>query len=331
METDQISVVGVDVSKASFDAYLLDEKGKKQTLKLKNEQEGFYKLLASLPKEGNVKVVMEASGPYYYQLACFLHEQAVDVVVENPLVIKRFSQMKLQRTKTDKADAMVIWQYGSLMQTKLWQPLKENYLKIKQLYARRELLEKYKHGTARQLEAFMATGRLAECLEMQMQQDLKQLEEKIKAIDKQLVELIKQENAELKKQLESIPGIGPKASLLLIVSLRGFEDFQNYKQVISYLGLSPRIFESGTSVKGKAKICKMGMGKVRACLYMAALSAKKHNKACREIYGRLRARGKAHRQAMIAVVNKLLKQAFALVQSGQMYNPDHLIKNLNTK
>jgi transposase len=321
MEKDQVFVVGVDVSKATFDVYFQDTAGKKHHKKLLNEQPGFQTLLSSLPKEKKIKVVMEASGPYYYQLACFLYEKGLEVAVMNPLVIKRFCQMQLQRTKTDKADAKAIFQYGSLMQTKAWQPLGENYQKIKQLYARRRQLLKHQHATGRQLEAFLATGAVDAWLKQQICKELQELTETIQAMDEALDRLIEKENGPLKQQLESIPGIGPKTSLLLIVSLRGFEGFTNYRQVISYLGLSPRSFESGSSVKGKAKICKMGMGQVRACLYMAARAAKRYNTSCKELYERLRNRGKTHRQAMIAVVNKLLKQAFALVQSGEMYNP----------
>ena len=331
MKKDQVFVVGVDVSKATFDVYFLDQKGKKQQLKLKNHKEGFLELLSSLPKEKKGKVVMEASGPYYYQLASFLYENGIEVAVMNPLVIKRFCQMQLQRTKTDKADAKAIWHYGSLMQTKAWQPLKQNYLKIKQLYTRRKELVKHQKATLQQLESFLATGQVDKWLKEEMLKDIEELKAAIKSIDNKLEELIEQENGALKEQLESIPGIGPKASLLLIVCLRGFEGFENYRQVISYLGLSPRTFESGTSVKGKAKICKMGMGQIRACLYMAAISAKKYNKACKELYERLRTKGKAHKQAMIAVVNKLLKQAFALVQSGEMFNPAYHLSYTKTK
>lgn len=331
MEKDQVFVVGVDVSKATFDVYFQDAAAKKHQLKLENSQLGFQGLLSSLPKEKKIKVVMEASGPYYYQLACFLYEKGLQVAVMNPLVIKRFCQMQLQRTKTDKADAKAIWHYGSLIQTKAWQPLKENYQSIKQLYTRRRQLLKHQHATERQLEAFKATGQLEQWLKQQMLQELEQLKETIHAIDEALDRLIEKENGPLKQQLESIPGIGPKASLLLIVSLRGFEGFDNYRQVISYLGLSPRTFESGSSIKGKAKICKMGMGQVRACLYMAARAAKRYNTSCKELYERLRSKGKTHKQAMIAVVNKLIKQAFALVQSGEMYNPSYGLNLASTK
>lgn len=321
MHTNQHFILGLDISKATFDVYFITPEGKPVSLVLANELKGFKKLLKLLSAYSPVKLVMEASGPYYYALACFLHEQQIEVAVINPLVIKRFIQMQLKRAKTDKADAKSIYEYGKMIKTPTWQPLKENYLKIKQYYTARKQHLKHYHVLSQQLESFQVMGATNALLVKMMRQDLKQTQSRIKAIEAQMEALIQEENAELKEHLESIPGIGPKTSLLLIVALRGFQPFDNHKQVISYLGLSPRIFESGTSVKGKAKICKMGMGEVRSCLYMAARSARIYNPACKALYDRLRAKGKAHKLAMIAVVNKLLKQAFALAKSGQSFEP----------
>lgn len=329
MEKPKLSVVGVDISKAYFDYYLINADGKKTKGRLSNDKEGFKALIKTIPSDS--WIVMEASGPYYYQLACFLYEKGVKVSVINPLVIRRFMQMQLKRVKTDSADAESIAAYGELMELKPWQPLKENYLKIKQWYTIRKQLVKHLLATTQQKEAFLSTGKLDSKIRAALDEEIMQLKKKISNIEKQMEELIEEENGALKEQLESIPGIGPKTSLLLIVALRGFENFQNYKQVISYLGLSPRIYESGSSVRGKAKICKMGMAEVRKCLYMAARSAKLYNKACKELYERLRKKGKAHRVVMIAVVNKLLKQAFAIVEAGTLYEKDYQPKQLETK
>ncbi len=239
--------------------------------------------------------------------------------------------MQLKRVKSDAADAKGIAAYGKLMELKPWQPLKEGYLKIKQWYTVRKQLLKHLHATTQQIEAFLAAGKLDKNIKATLEDEIRQLNKKISHVEKQMHELIEQENSALKEQLESIPGIGPKTSLLLIVALRGFEGFDNYKQVISYLGLSPRIYESGSSVRGKSKICKMGMSEVRKCLYMAARSARKYNGTCKDLYERLRAKGKAHRQAMIAVVNKLLKQAFAIVEEGTLYEKEYQPKLAETK
>lgn len=329
MEKQEQTYIGVDISKAKFDIYFKSATGQETKAKLDNNAAGFAELLSHLPSEP--WVVMEASGPYYYQLACFLYDQGITVSVVNPLVIKRFSQMQLSRTKTDSADAKSIAEYGSLLQMNPWKPLKACYLEIKQWYAYRKQLLKHRHAVQMKLEAFVSTGELNSLLRESIDDELFRLDENIKGVDRHLDRLIEQENSQLREQLESVPGIGPKTSLLLIVALRGFEDFQNYKQVISYLGLSPRIYESGTSVKGKAKICKMGMSEVRKCLYMAARSARAYNKACTELYTRLRAKGKAHRVAMVAVVNKLIKQAFTIVRSDGYYVQDHYTTRVVTK
>jgi transposase len=329
MQEVKPTVVGVDISKAYFDYFFTDADSKKTKGRLINDKLGFQQLQKIIPS--NSWVVMEASGPYYYQLACFLYGKGIKVAVVNPLVIRRFMQMQLQRAKTDSADAKGIAAFGKLIELKPWQPLKESYLKIKQWYTIRKQLLKHLHATTQQMEAFLAAGKLDKNIKTTLEEEIRQLNKKISHVEKQMNELIEEENSALKEQLESIPGIGPKTSLLLIVALRGFENFNNYKQVISYLGLSPRIYESGSSVRGKSRICKMGMSEVRKCLYMAARSARKYNTACKELYERLRTKGKAHRVAMIAVVNKLLKQAFAIVEAGTLFEKDYQPKQLETK
>lgn len=99
MKKDQVFVVGVDISKANVNVYFQDAEGIEHHLKLENGQQGFQSLLSSLPKEERIKEVLGASGPYYYQLDCFLYEKGIAVAVMNPLVIKRFCQMQLKRTK----------------------------------------------------------------------------------------------------------------------------------------------------------------------------------------------------------------------------------------
>ncbi len=129
--------------------------------------------------------------------------------------------------------------------------------------------------------------------------------------------------AEMLEDIKSIPGLGKKTAMALIVLSGGFERFDDYRKLSSYIGICPRLFESGTSVKGKARICKMGMSRIRAMLYICAWSAKRCNKACKELYERLVAKGKAKKLALIAVANKLLKQAFAIATQKTKYNENY--------
>lgn len=312
---------GVDISKSYFDvAY--EQNGSKYHYRMTNDLAGFTKLLSLLDIKVH-HVVMEASGPYYLKLATWLYDQQMAVSVINPLVIRRFCQMKLSRAKTDKKDALLIAQYGKTQQPPIWTPEPAYILELRQMQATLDQLNKSRTGLNKQIEAFdhnTATSK----------DNIKAIRIVINCIDLQItdIELKMQQLAELYhstlyKQLQSIPGLGKKTALLLIVVSGGFKKFSNAKQLSSYFGLSPRIFESGTSVKGKAKITKMGMSRIRAMLYVCAWSAKKCNQACKEMYDRLVAKGKSKRLALIAVANKLVKQAFAIATQNTTYEPNY--------
>ncbi|AMR29485.1 hypothetical protein A0257_21915 [Hymenobacter psoromatis] len=124
----------------------------------------------------------------------------------------------------------------------------------------------------------------------------------------------------------SIPGIGRKPAGMLLLFAGGFTHFDSYRQVIALAGLSPREHTSGTSIRGKVRITKMGGGLIRGKLFMCSLSAKKANAVCATLFDRLVAKGKNKKLALIAVCNKLLKQAFAIIKSGVPYQADF---NLN--
>ena len=128
------------------------------------------------------------------------------------------------------------------------------------------------------------------------------------------------------ERLKSIPGIGPKTAIMLTVITGDFEKFENYKQLIAYVGFSPRLYQSGTSVKGKGHICKMGKSQIRKLMYLCSWSAKKCNKGCIEMYNRLKEKGKPERVIKIALANKLLKQAFSIIKNKTYYTENFVEK-----
>lgn len=310
--------VGIDISKLSFDVAVC-QTSKYKYYKFSNTTDGFEGFSKLLDKENSV-CVMEASGPYYLQLATYLSEKGYSVSVINPLVIKRFCQMLMSRTKTDKKDAYMIAEYGKTEQPSLWKSDSDYVLELKQMQAYLEQLNKNRTGFIRQKEAFKHNSVESSAVGTSLDSVLEKLEQEIKEIEKKMEVIIKTHHQEMFEQLQSIPGLGKKTSLFLIVISGGFEKFENPKQLASYIGIVPRIFESGTSVKGKSKICKMGMSKIRAMLYVCAWSAKKYNQACKDLYERLVESGKSKKLALIAVVNKLLKQAFAIATKKEYYS-----------
>lgn len=311
--------VGIDISKLTFDVAISSSEDKYKYFKFANNHEGFAMFLEYLSASDSI-CVMEASGPYYLKLATFLSEQLIDVCVINPLVIRRFSQMRMSRAKTDKKDAMLIAEYGKTEKPDLWRPEAAYVLELKQLQAYLEQLNKNRTGFTVQKEAFNQNPIKSETLDKSINSVTETIDQEIKQIEKCMELIIKTHHQEMFDQLRSIPGMGSKTSLFLIVISGGFSKFNNHKQLASYVGISPRIFESGTSVKGRPKICKMGMSKIRAMLYVCAWSAKRCNKSCKELYDRLVEKGKSKKLALIAVVNKLLKQAFAIATKKEYYS-----------
>lgn len=313
--------IGIDISKASFDV-AIEKAGLYIHYKLSNDEKGFKALFDLLGQTD--KVVMEASGPYYLRLACFLFERSIRVSVVNPLVIRRFCQMRLMRAKTDKKDAAMIAQYGRTEHPVDWVPEPDYAMELRQLKTASDLLDKSRTSLLRQQEAFEQLPVRCREAALAIQKAIKSLEKQMVVLEQKMHQLIMKYHGSMYERLQTIPGLGKKTALLLIVLTGGFTKFSNARQLCSYVGTSPRIFESGTSVKGKARIAKMGMSRIRAMLYVCSWSAKRYNEGCKQLYERLVEKGKAKRLALIAVVNKLLKQAFAIATNQINYEQNYL-------
>jgi len=107
---------------------------------------------------------------------------------------------------------------------------------------------------------------------------------------------------------------------MLVVFTDGFECFTSDRELCGYAGLTPVIRQSGSSANGLRMISKIGNTKLRNLLFMCSFNACKYNKACTAIYERIVAKGKSKKLALIAVCNKLLKQAFAISKSYLIYD-----------
>lgn len=310
--------VGIDVSKLSFDV-CFQEGDLYKHYQFSNDPSGFKCLVSLFNSPAHYHVVMEASGPYYQSIALYLFEQGTSVSVVNPLVIRRFCQMRLSRAKTDKKDAKMIALYGQAEQPSLWEPDAEYVLELRQMQAALEGYTKSKTAMERQKEAFTHSSSTSKDVLRSLNKTIGNIKKEIDILEAKMEQLAQKYHGDQFKNLQSIPGIGKKTALQLIVATGAFKKFSSAKQLSAYFGLSPRIFESGTSVKGKARITKMGMSRIRAMLCMCSWTAKKCNKACKELYDRLVTKGKSKRLALVAVANKLIKQAFAIATKETTY------------
>ena len=309
-----ITYIGIDIAKATFALAIPRPNGGFDDYTLPNGSTGFAQLKALMPT--NSHCVLEASGAYYLPLALFLDQHQLALSVVNPLVVRRFSQMRLRRTKTDKADARLLSEFGTNQQPVRWQAPTTLMSQLTQLQTLLEQYSKQRTALRNQREAFTHSGVPNPILEESLQKSLSHLDEQIQALERELDQLANTEYTDLYAHLQSIPGIGRKTALCLLVLTRGFSRFESAKQLVSFVGLAPRVFESGSSVKGKGHICKLGNSRIRQLLYMASMQAKKVNPACRALYDRLVGAGKPKLVALIAVAHKLVRQCFAVARSG---------------
>lgn len=309
-------IIGIDISKQTFDVGFEIENTWHHFV-FKNNEKGFSRLLEKV--EIDDWIVMEASGPYYFQLALFFYTKNINVCVLNPLIIRRYSQTKLYRAKTDKKDAQTIAEYGKQYDLKKWKPETKEIIEIKQLYTALELINKEIHQSERQLESFVSTGVLTTELASTLKSIIKFLKSKGDKLER-LIEFKADKNYKSTiKRLKSIPGIGPKTAIMLTVITNDFDKFENHKQLIAYVGFSPRLYQSGTSVRGKGHICKMGKSQIRKLMYLCSWSAKRCNQDCKKMYDRLKEKGKPERVIKVALANKLLKQAFSIIKNQTYY------------
>ena len=311
-------IFGVDISKDVFDVHG-NISGHNQ---YKNDASGFKKFLKELPAD--CLVAMEATGYYHYRLAQFLFKHGVEVSVINPLSIKRFIQMKLAKVKTDKSDSKAICDYALLNEVPIYNALTDVQSECLQLFRLMDTYLKHRTATKNKIHGEEVLGIPSKSVYRSLKRNKKHLDKEINGIDQQLLSLVKEDQQQQLSLLKSIPGIGTKTALFLIVITDGFSKFENASQLCSYAGITPTIRESGSSVRGRSRISKIGNRKLRNLLFLCSFNACKHNKACRAIYERIINKGKSKKLALIAVTNKLLKQCFAIAKSGRPYDETYV-------
>lgn len=312
-----IKFYGIDISHLVFD--VTDHAG--DHYQFKNTLTGFKKFIKLLDQDSHC--VMEATGYYHYQLAYYLLEEGIKVSVENPLSVKRFIQMRLSKIKTDKSDSKLICEYAKQVELKLWKGNSKHQLECLQMIRLLAVYTKQSTALKNKIHGESVLGNPSKVVVTSLKRSLRQVKKEMEMLEEKLQILVKEVHSQVLSRLKTIPGIGKKTALMLVVLTDGFDRFNSAAELCSYAGLTPVIRNSGTSVKGRSRISKIGNQKLRNLLFMCSFNACKYNKACREIYERIVAKGKSKKLALIAVCNKLLKQAFAIAKSGLIYDDSY--------
>jgi transposase len=315
------SPLGIDISKSKFDACLIREGGKLRHRVFPNSPDGFSQLCAWLAKHKveQAHACLEATGAYGEALATYLHEAGHTVSVVNPAQIKAYAQSRLSRAKTDKADSTLIAQFCAERRPPRWSPLLQEVRELQALARRLDSLLEMRQMEANRLEV-AGTQAVRESLS-----------EHIAFLDAEtaraqgLIRSHIDSHPGLRGQrdlLLSIPGIGETTAAKLLAEIMDVKLYESARQLAAFAGLAPRLHESGSSVRRKARLSKAGAPRLRKALYFPAVVAIRHNPYIKELSARLRARGKCPMQVIGAAIRKLVHLAYGVLKSGRPFDPE---------
>lgn len=324
-----MNYLGTDVSKDKLDCCLLRDAAdtKRKTKVVANSPPGLATLLSFLEKEGvrpdELHVIMEGTGVYHQLAAETLCDAGMTVSIANPAQVKDFGRGIAVRTKNDTKDSFVLARYGALLKPPAWTPPSPAARQLQAYIAREDAIKKDIQREHNRKEKSVI-GRAPEDVLASINETIGFLSAQLQAIRKKIDAHIDR-HPDLKDDLAlltSIPGIGPETGHHML-SVMHTHQFRSAEQLAAYLGLVPVERQSGTSLHAHPRMSKAGPKKIRAALYMPAVSALTWNPHIRALKVRLAAKGKSPMAIVGAAMRKLVHLCFGVVKTRTKYSPEH--------
>jgi len=319
MTTTSFHILGIDVAKAKLDCALRLPNQKFKNKRFDNTSKGFAELSAWLALHGvqTLHVCMEATGVYWEAVAEHLADTGVTVSVVNPAQIKSYAGALLLRTKTDKVDARLIAEFCASQRPAPWKAPAPAIRELRALVARRDALIAMRTQEHNRLLVARTN------VHKNIQTHIEHLNKAILDIEARIRQRI-HDDPDLKDQralLHSIPGLGEVTIPVILAYYGGASRFESAKQAVAFAGLDPRQHESGSSVRGKPRLSKIGHSALRKALYMPAMVATSRTDWGKHFKERLAAAGKPPMLILGAMMRKLLQVAFGVLKSAKPFDP----------
>jgi len=306
--------IGIDVSKKDLSVF----DGKKD-LKFINKEglRSFKKYLKKKVNFSDLVIIFEPTGVYSLYLKEFCAENNIKAYIVNPKKSHNFTRALGRRSKTDKIDAQILYQFHKLIEAK--------DIKIPRIDQQAKTLASYLTSYEFALKQRISLSNHLESLRDKslialLKKDLKRAKKLEDKIFNDILEYVSK-NQNLKEdyqRLLTISGVGDKTAIALLTLFKTYQG-TNRAQITALAGLDPVRRESGTSVKGKVKISKNGKGIYRKIFYLPTVCATVHNQKIRVFYQRLLAHHKIKKLAVIASMRKILLIAHAMYRDKTEY------------
>jgi transposase len=317
-----LPVLGIDIAKLKFNLCLINTSGKLKHKVLPNTSTGFEQLRDWLSKQGvqSVHACLEATGTYGEALSLFLHQAGHTVSVINPAAIKAFAGSRLSRTKTDRVDAELIARFCLAQAPSAWTPLPPEVRELQALVRRLESLIEMRVMEENRLSSIITVEVVCQSVE----EHLAYLNQEIKRTEELIHHHLKGTPA-LKRQselLDSIPGIAQTTAALLLSEITDITQYRSARQVAAYAGLVPRERQSGSSVRGRTRLSKIGNARLRRALYFPAITALRCSEFFQAWAKGLQERGKSKMSIIGAAMRKLVHLAYGVLKNGKPFDPE---------
>lgn len=309
--------LGIDISKLKFNVCLIQQSSKLKHKVFPNNSAGFEQLRDWLTRQGieQVHACLEATGTYSEAVALFLFQSGHIVSVVNPAAVKAFAASRLSRTKTDRVDAELIARFTVAQAPPAWTPLPAEVRELQALVRRLESLIEMRVAEENRL----TSGVIVEVVRQSLEEHLSYLSQEIKRTE-ELIRNHINSHPTLKQQselLDSIPGIAQTTAARLLAEMTDINQYRSARQVAAYAGLVPRERQSGSSLKGRARLSKVGNARLRKALYFPAITALRSSPFFKAWAKGLQERGKCKMTIICAVMRKFIHLAYGVLKTGK--------------
>lgn len=309
--------VGIDVSSKKLDVFI-DQPGILKVIP--NTKEAWAELVEQLIELQPERIVLEPTGQYEKGIMKSLLKANLPVVRVNALQARAFARACGQKAKTDRIDAQMLAKYGRCMPTELREQPSEGTEYLQEL-------KRYRDYLSTALVSLQNTCRTSEHTKELVKSHVEQMKQNLKDVEQQLKAEVKKQ-AEFQKQVQLLcttPGIGFLSAVAILTEIPELGHLDS-KKLASLLGVAPFVSESG-SFRGQARVSG-GRKRARKALYMPVLVAIRKNRDIKAFYERLKSNGKASKQALTACMRKLACRLNAMLRQQSVW-VDGCILNQN--
>ena len=326
-------ILGVDMAKRNFEAAVRIAGEKSDVGQFTNDASGRQRLVGKVAEwcesQGidQVHLIIEATGGYEAALVAFAYEQGWLVSMPNPKVLRDWAKGAGYRVKSDKVDARMLAHYGEERRPPTRPPLAIEVAQLDSLLKRRLDLEQALQKEQTRLAEYASRPGIAPAVFDSLRQVIIALEEALATLEAAIEQLCHAHEPfrHDRQRLLALPGVGPKIVLPLLVKLHQFQTLTagagDAKSFTSFIGLDPQTYQSGSSVRCRLGISKMGDNELRRLLYMGALGGVSGRNPLTAFYQRLVQRGKAKKVALVAAARKILVWAWTIFSRQLDWNP----------